>query len=94
MTRKEIIKKAQTECGEYATGYKGDVGEESMTKICEMMWTRSKNLGYSFEEWLREVMDVVGKPNFFRFFDVIECYKMKKMNAGKYCVCLGVRYCN
>lgn len=38
MTRKEIIKKAQTECGEYATGYKGDVSEGSLTKICEMMY--------------------------------------------------------
>ena len=93
MKNNEIIKKAQTECGEYATGYKGDISEECMTKICEMMWTRSKNLGYSFQEWLGEVLNVVDRPNFFRFFDTIEVYKMKMMNAGKYCVCLGVRYC-
>ena len=64
MESKDIIKKAQAECGEYVTGYRMDITIESLNAICEAMWTRAINLTYCFTEWLGEVLDVIGKKNF------------------------------
>ena len=41
MKNQDIIKRAQAECGEYVTGYKGDITSETINAICEAMWTRA-----------------------------------------------------
>lgn len=95
MTNKELIKKAQTECGEYATGYRYDISEDVLKNICEKVWTRAKNLGYSVIEWKEELMKVIGKHQYI-FWDMqIADFEHQKINDAKTYVVLGqTRYCN
>ena len=93
MTAKEVIKKAQETCGEYVTGYKGDVNENNLREICEMMWNRSVNLGYNFAEWHVEVAVVIGNRNYKYWFLEIMEFQKAKMDAAKYFMFHGQRYC-
>lgn len=93
MTNKEIIKRAQKECGEYVTGYKYDITSNSLNAICEAMWKRAINLSYCFTEWLGDVLDVIGKKNFEFWYDEIQDFEHRKMNDNKYFVHHGRRYC-
>jgi hypothetical protein len=93
MKNNEIIKKAQTECGEYATGYKGDISENSLMKICEMIWIRAKNLSYNFAEWHREMTVVIGIKAYRYWLDQIMDFQQSKMEACKYFCFHGQRYC-
>lgn len=93
MTNTEIIKKAQEACGDYATGYKGDINECSLKEICKMMWTRAINLSYNFAEWHREVATVIGSKNYKYWLNEIMDYQQSMMEASKYFVHHGQRYC-
>ena len=93
MESKDIIKRAQAECGEYVTGYRMDITNESLNAICEAMWTRAINLTYCFTEWLGEVLDVIGKKNFEIWIEEIRNFQNKKMQASKYYMFHGERYC-
>ena len=93
MKNQDIIKRAQAECGEYVTGYKGDITSETINAICEAMWTRAKNLTYNFTEWMGEVLDVVGKKNYVFWFDTIQDFKEMKIKQGKYVVFHDSRLC-
>lgn len=93
MTAQEIIKRAQTECGEYVTGYKGDVNCDNLKSICEQMWNRCANLGYNFAQWHCEITSIVGNKNYRYFLDEIMDFQQSKMEASKYFVFHGMRYC-
>ena len=93
MESKDIIKRAQAECGEYVTGYRMDITNESLNAICEAMWNRAINLTYCFTEWLGEVLDVIGKKNFEFWIEEIRNFQNKKMQASKYYMFHGERYC-
>lgn len=93
MKNVELIKKAQAECGEYATGYKADISENSLIKICEMVWTRAANLTYSFFEWHRELIAVIGIKAYNYWLDNIMDFKQGKIEACKYFCFHGERYC-
>lgn len=93
MNNKEIIKRAQSECGEYVTGYRYDITIDSLRSICEAMWNRAKNLSYTITEWVGEVADVLGKKAFLFWLPEIEAFKYEKLNALKYSVFHGQRYC-
>ena len=93
MTNTEVIKKAQETCGEYVTGYKRDVSQNTIREICKMMWTRAKNLSYNLAEWHVEVATVVGNRNYkFWFIDIME-YQAEMLNANKYYMFHGHRMC-
>lgn len=93
MKNNEIIKKAQEICGEYVTGYKADVSENSVREICRMIWVRSANLGYSFFQWHDEMLSVLGKAAFAFWYDTILDFRQEMMEANKYFVFHGTRYC-
>jgi len=93
MKNAEIIKRAQKQCGEYVTGYKGDITSETLNVICEAMWSRSVNLSMNFTEWLGEVLEVIGKKNFVFWFDEIQGFKQKKIEQSKYVVFHGQKLC-
>lgn len=86
MKNAEIIKRAQKQCGEYVTGYKGDITIETLNVICEAMWSRAVNLSMNFTEWLGEVLQVIGKKNFEFWFDEIQGFKQKKIDQQKFFV--------
>lgn len=93
MTAQEIIKRAQTECGEYVTGYKGDVNCDNLKSICEQMWNRCANLGWNTGLWRREVISIIGMNKYDFFFDEILDFEKDKINQAKYFVFHGMRYC-
>ena len=93
MSDKEIIKKAQENCGQYATGYKGDVNAENLREILSMLWNRAKNLTYTFCEWRMEVNKVIGARKFLYFYTDILEYQQEKMEAARYFCHHGQRYC-
>lgn len=93
MTAKEIIKKAQTECGETPTGYKHDITIDSLKVICKMMWRRSVNLSYTFCEFRMEVQKTIGVLAYsYYLVDILE-FQQAKMEASKYFCFHGQRYC-
>ena len=93
MNAKEIIKKAQTECGDYATGYKQDINGNTIREICKMMWTRAKNLSYNFGEWHREITTIIGMKQYQYWMNEIMDYQQEMMNANNYFVHHGQRFC-
>lgn len=93
MKATEIIKKAQAECGEFATGYRADVNEDVLGKICEMMWAYSAELGYRIADWHCQMFDVLGKKaHKFWVANIFE-FEHKMVEANKTVVHLGARYC-
>ena len=94
MKAREIIKKAQNECGETATGYKYDITTDSLKRICEMLWTRAANLCYTFCEWRIELTKVIGVRAFNYFLPDVMEFQQSKMNACKYYCFHGNRYCS
>ena len=93
MTAKEIIKRAQAEYGQYETGYKGDVNCDNLKSICEQMWKRCINLSYNFAQWHCEVTSIIGSKNYRYFLDEIMDFQQSKMEACKYFMFHGQRYC-
>lgn len=93
MKNNEIIKRAQSECGEYVTGYKADITADTIIAILEAMWSRAKNLTYCFTEWSGEVLDVVGQKNYEYWHDEIQDFENRKMQEGKYYRFHGERFC-
>lgn len=93
MKNNEIIKQAQAECGEYVTGYKGDITCDSLKAICNKIWNRCVNLSYTFVEFRMEMSSVVGVKayNFF-LVDILD-FMNEKENLWKYCMFHGKRYC-
>ena len=93
MTNKEVICKAQEAAGVYVTGYKGDMNCDIIREICKMIWTRAKNLGYSFSEWHKEIAAVIGMKNYKYWSDEILGYQQSMLEASRYFVYHGQRYC-
>ena len=93
MKNQDIIKRAQTECGEYVTGYRFDITFNSLNAICEAMWKRSINLSFTVSDWFGQVADVLGKQAFIFWADDIQEFAHKKENECKYFCFHGQKYC-
>ena len=93
MENKEIIKRAQAECGEYVTGYRADITIDSLASICEAMWKRSINISLTISDWYGQVADVIGKQAFIFWVENISEFVHKKENESKYFNFHGQRYC-
>ena len=93
MEAKNIIKEAQAKAGQFPTGYKGDVNIDNLPFILEKLWTRAKNLTYTFGEFRLEVVTVIGTRAYTFFLVNILDFIQEKMNKGQYSKFHEQRYC-